>query len=129
LAEEDSLWLRNLRVAWEHEPEPDFVPPASLSQYLLRYPNGVREATEKAVNQMGIVLPDSGLDSLAKEIVQMWVDFAALGLEDVIELFNFYRSMHPGGCESEHFEEYIRMRAAACVPVVLWDGPPGQRTS
>jgi len=38
LAEEDSRWLQDLRVAWEHEPEPDFMPPKTFREYLARYP-------------------------------------------------------------------------------------------
>ena len=44
LAEEDSRWLEDLRVAWEHEVEPDFVPPKTLPEYLARFPTGIREA-------------------------------------------------------------------------------------
>ncbi len=39
LTEEDARWLRDLRVSWEHEPEPEFIPPKTLQEYLGPLPN------------------------------------------------------------------------------------------
>ena len=44
LAAKDSRWLQNLPVAWKQEPEPEFVPPKTLPEYLARFPNGIRAA-------------------------------------------------------------------------------------
>ena len=93
LAEGDSRWLQDLRVAWEHEPEPEFVPPKTLHEYLTRFPTGIREAVGEVANELGIALPGSGLDDLAQEITQMFLDFLEADLEDVVALYEFQRSL------------------------------------
>jgi hypothetical protein len=45
LTEEDARWLLNFGVMWD-EPEPAFIPPKTLPEYLVRYPTGIREAGE-----------------------------------------------------------------------------------
>lgn len=42
LTERDARFLQNLRIRWEREPEPGFVLPNTLSEYLTRYPNGIK---------------------------------------------------------------------------------------
>jgi hypothetical protein len=126
LTAEDARWLLNLGVVWEHEVEPDFIPPKTLREYLACFPTGIREAVEAVAHEMGLALRDSGLDNLAQEITRMFFDFAALGLEDIVELYGFYKSMHPGECGATGFHAYIRFRVAACVPVVLRDDPLGE---
>jgi hypothetical protein len=126
LTEEDSRWLQDLRVAWEVEPEPEFMPPKTLHEYFARCPTGIRDAVGEVAKEMGLDLPDGGLDGLAQEITQMWVDFAALGLEDVVELYGYYKSMRPGLCGVGGFHAYVKLRVAACVPVVLKDDPHGE---
>jgi hypothetical protein len=116
LAEEDSRWLQNLAVMWEQGPEPGFVPPKTLPEYLARNPTGIRQAVGEVADELGIALPGSGLDDMAQEITQMFVDFAALGLEDVVELYGFYQSMRPEGFS---FPDYMRFRVKACVDTVL----------
>jgi len=56
----------------------------------------------------------------------MFLNFVAFDLEDVIARYPFHRSLRPEGFS---FSDYIKCRVAACVPVVLRNGPPGQRTS
>ena len=109
---------------WEHAVEPDFIPPKTLREYLTRYPNGIREAVGDVAKEMGLAMPDGSLDELALEIMLMFLDFAALGLEDIVELYDFHKSMCPEKCGD--FHAYIRFRVAACVPVVLKDGLPGE---
>lgn len=58
LAEEDSRPLRE-PVAWEHEPEPEFIVPKTLPEYLARFPTGIREAVGEVVREMnGVSLPE-----------------------------------------------------------------------
>jgi len=97
LTEEDACWLQKLGVMWEHEPEPDFIPPRTLREYLTRYPNGIREAVGQAANELGIALPEGGLDDLAQDIAQMFLGFAALDLEDIVAMYQFHRPVRPGG--------------------------------
>ena len=125
LTEKDACWLLNLGVRWEPEPEPDFVPPRSVREYLARYPTGIREAVEAVASELGIALPDGALDDLAQDVVQMFLDFNGLGLEDVVQMFSFYSTLHPERYGRAHFHDYIRMRVAACVPVVLRNDPTG----
>lgn len=101
---------------WEQETEPEFVPPQSLAEYLNRFPTGVRQAVGEVAKELGLHVPDGDLDDLAQEIVQMFWDFHELGLEDVVLLFGFHRSLCPGGLS---FPDYIRMRVKACVEAVI----------
>ena len=125
LTEEDACWLHDLRVIWEQDPEPGFVPPTTLREYLARFPNGIRQALGEVAKEMGLAMSDGSLDDLAREITRMFLDFAALGLEDIVELYEFYKPMRPGECGSRDFDSYIRFRIAACLPVVLKDDPHG----
>jgi hypothetical protein len=115
LPEDDSRWLRNLRVVWEHETEPEFEPPKTLSEYLDRFPHGISEATLAVANEMGLRLTDGSLEDLAQEIKDMFVGFDEEGLEDVVALFPFHQSLRPGFS----FHDYMKFRVRACVPVVL----------
>jgi hypothetical protein len=124
LTERDARWLQNLRVAWEPEPEPGFAPPSTLGEYLVRFPNGIREAAEIATRDLGIAVTDSGLGGLARDIVGMFLDFAALDLEDIVAMYAFHPPARPGESKAAHFRDYIRLRVAACVPIVLKDGSP-----
>ena len=119
LAEEDSRWLHDLRVAWEDDPEADFVPPETLPEYLARYPNGIREAVGEVADELGLALPNGALDGLAQEITQVFLDFEALGLEDVVALYGFHRSLRLGGFT---FPDYMKFRVKACVETVLRAG-------
>jgi hypothetical protein len=116
LTEEDSRWLQDLRVAWEHEPEPEFVPPKTLREYLTRFPNGIREAVGEVAWEMGLAMSGGGLDDLTQEITQMFLDFAALGFEDVVALYEFHRTLRPEGFS---FPDYMKFRVKACVETVL----------
>ena len=44
LTQKDACWLGKLKVMWEEDPEPGFVPPKSVREYLTSYPNGMRRA-------------------------------------------------------------------------------------
>ena len=120
LAEQDSRWLRDLRVAWEPEPQPEFVPPKTLPEYLARFPTGIREAVGEVAEEMGLALNDGGLNDLAQEITQMFLDFVEFDLEDVVALYDFHRSLRPGGFT---FDSYMKFRVKASVPVVLRNNP------
>jgi hypothetical protein len=124
LTEEDASWLQNLRVTWEHEPEPEFIPPKTLREYLGRFPNGINEATRAVANEMELDLSEYDFDDLAQDIVVMFLDFST-DLEDVVAMYPFHQPVRPGGCSSAQFHDYIRMRVAACVPVVLGNDPTG----
>jgi hypothetical protein len=125
LTEKDACWLQNLRVAWEHEPEPEFIPPKTLPEYLGRFPTGIRQAVGEVAKEMGLAVPDDGLDVLAMDIEQMFLDFLAAHLEDVVAMYPFHQPVRPGACNSAQFHAYMRMRVAACVPVVLRNDPTG----
>ena len=56
------------------------------------------------------------LDDLAEDIVQMVLDFAALGLEDIVEMYAFHPPVRPGGFT---FPDYTKFRVKACVKTVL----------
>ena len=119
LTEEDSRWLQDLRVAWEHEPQPGFVPPGTLPEYLARYPNGIRQAVGEVSQELGLALPDGGLDDLAQGIVQMFLDFAAADLEDVVAMYVTFRPIRPREDRSEHFHSYVKMRVRAALPILI----------
>lgn len=123
LADKDSRWLQELRVSWENGPEPEFIPPKTLPEYLGRFPTGIRQAVGEVADELGLALPDGGLDELAQEITQMFHGFVEADLEDVVALYEFHRSLRPGFT----FESYMKFRVAACLPVVLGDDPLGQR--
>ncbi len=36
-------------------------------------------------------------------------------LEDIVEMYPLHPPMHPGGCRSQHFHLYIRLRVRAAV--------------
>ena len=114
LTEEDARWLQNLGVRWEPEPEPDFIPPKSLREYLVRYPNGITEAVGKAAKRLGLGLSDDDLDDLAQDIVLMFLDFST-DLEDIFEMYPRHPPMRPGGCRSQHFHHYLKLRMRAAV--------------
>jgi hypothetical protein len=123
LTENDACWLLNLGVMWEREPEPDFIPPKSLGEYLARYPNGIRAATERAAKELGIALPDDDLDDLAQDIVVTFLD-SSTGSEDVVEMYATCPPPRPGKCRSAHFHHYVKLRARAALPTLLRDRVP-----
>jgi len=127
LAEEDSHWLHDLRVAWEQEPEPEFIVPKTLPEYLGRYPTGIREAVGVVAKELGLAMPDGGLDEVAQEVSQMFLDFLALDLEDVVAMFPFDKFFHrrDGEHNSAAFHRYVRFRVKAAVQVVLELDPSG----
>lgn len=117
LAEEDSRWLLNLGVMWDDEVEPEFVPPRTLGEYLGRFPTAIRETVEAVAKELGLALPDGGLDDLAQEIENMFVGFDEEGLEDVIAMFPFDTTFRPKAGEngSAKFQRYVRFRVKAAV--------------
>ena len=123
LTEKDARWLLNLGVMWEREPEPDFISPTSLREYLVRYPNGIREAVEVAAKRLGLDLSDDDLDDLGQDIVAMFLDFS-IDLEDIVEMSPLHPPMHPGGCRSAHFHNNIRLRVRAALPTLLRNREP-----
>jgi hypothetical protein len=97
LMEKDACWLQNLGVMWEQEPEPDFIPPKSLREYLARYPNGITEAVGKAAKELEADLPDYyDLDDLAQDIVAMFLEFSQ-DLEDIVQMYPLHRQCTLGG--------------------------------
>jgi hypothetical protein len=98
-----------------------------MAEYLTRHPTGIRAAVGEVAKEMGLALPGSGLDDLAQEITQMFLDFVAAGLEDVVAMYAFHTPVRPGERRSAHFHGYLRLRVKACVPVALRNEPPGHR--
>ncbi len=125
LSEKDARWLLNLGVMWEHDPGPDFEPPSTLREYLVRYPNGVREAAEAAAKELRLDLSDDDPDDLAKDIIVMSLDFAVSGLEDIIEMYAFHQPVRPEERRSAHFHEYVRLRVMSIVLAMLETKPTG----
>jgi hypothetical protein len=113
--ENDARWLQNLGVICD-EPEPEFVPPKTLPEYLARFPHGIRDATEAVAMELELLLTDGGLEDLAHEVEEMFVSFLDGDLEDVVALYEFHRSLRPEGLS---FPDYMKFRVRACVPVVL----------
>jgi len=121
----DARRLLDLRIRCEREPEPDFVLPHTLSEYLTRYPNGIREAVEASAKEMGISLSAEVLGNLARDIIAMFLDFVALDLEDIVEMYPFHRSLCRGAKEpmSAHFHGYITLRIRAAVETLVERDP------
>ena len=74
--------------------------------------------------ELEITLPDSGLDDLTQKITQMFLDFVAADLEDVVALYPFHQSLHPGRWS---FPDYMKFRVKACVETLLKHDPPSGR--
>jgi hypothetical protein len=94
-------------------------------EYLARYPKSIRQAVFDAAKELEIAFQEGGLDDLAQEIVQMFLDFAALGLEDIVEMYPFHNPVRPGERRSAHFHEYIRLRVKACIMTMPQTEPTG----
>ena len=118
LTEKDACWILNLGVTWEHEPELGFVPPKSLREYLVRYPNCIREAVEVAAKRLGLDLSDDDLDTLAQNVITMFLSFCP-DLEDIVEMYMTFRPIRPGEERSEHFHSYVKMRVRAALLTLL----------
>ncbi len=116
LTEKDACWLLNLGVMWEREPEPDFMPPKSLREYLARYPNGIREAVGEVAKELEADLRNYyDLDDLAQDIVVMFLELLEEDLEDIVEMYVTCPPPRPGRCRLQHFHLYIRLRVRAAV--------------
>lgn len=100
----------------EQEPEQGFVLPKSLWDYLVRFPNGIREATESTARELGLVPLDGGLDAWAEGVTDMFVRFEEAGLEDVVAMFPLLRPRQYG---SEQFQEYMKARVTWALPALL----------
>ena len=124
LTEKDACWILNLGVTWEHEPEPDFMPPKSLWEYLARYPNGIREAVREAAKELEVDLRNFfDLDDLVQDIVVMFLDFST-DLEDIVEMHVTCPPPRPGRCRSQHFHHYLKLRVRAALRTLLKDRVP-----
>ncbi len=119
LTEADARWLLNLGVILEEDPEPGFVLPKTLQEYLARYPGGIREATGKAAEELGLDFTEGYLDGLALEILKMFLGFEKADLEDIVEMYAYPPPMPPERYMSVRFHGYIRHRVRAALPVVL----------
>jgi hypothetical protein len=126
LSEKDACWLLNLGVMWDQDTERDFVPPSTLREYLVRFPNGVRLAAEAATKEVGLDLSDDDLDDLAQDIIVMSLDFAVSGLEDIVEMYAFHQPVLPGDHRAAHFHEYIRLRVLSIVLAMHESKPTGR---
>ena len=113
--------LDDVEVQWKDKSEPEFIPPKTIGEYLNRFPHGISEATRAVANEMGLRLTDGSLEDLAQEITQMFLDFVALDLEDVVAMFPLDKFFRPRAGEhgSEKFERYVRFRVKAAVQAVL----------
>lgn len=69
--------------------------------------------------ELEIAVPDGGLDDLAQDIVQMFLEFKAVDLEDVVAMYPYHKPVRPGERRSAHFRDYMRLRVMACVRVML----------
>jgi hypothetical protein len=118
LMEKDACWLQNLGVRWEEDPEPGFIPPKSLREYLTRFPNGIREATEEAAKSLDLNLSGGDLDTLAQNVITMFLSFCP-DLEDIVEMYMTFRPIRPGEERSEHFHSYVKMRVRAALLTLL----------
>jgi len=125
LAEKDACWLGKLKVMWEEDPEPGFVPPKSVRECLGRYPNGMRRAVGEAAKRLGLDLSDDDLDDMAQDLIVMFLDFAANGFEDIMEMYPLRPPMRPWGCQSEQFREYVTLRVMAGMLAMLRTEPTG----
>ncbi|MGA2608710.1 MAG: hypothetical protein ABSH01_14795 [Terriglobia bacterium] len=125
LLEKDARWLLDLGVLWEEDAEPGFVPPKSLREYLARYPNGMRRAVGEAAKRLGLDLSDDDMDDMAQDLIVMFLDFAATGLEDIFDMYPFRPPMRPWGCRSAQFREYVTLRVMAGMLAMLHANPAG----
>jgi hypothetical protein len=125
LTEKDACWLGKLKVMWEEDPEPGFVPPKGLREYLARYPDGMRRAVREAARRLGLDLSDDDMDDMAQDLILMFLDFAAAGLEDIIGMYPFRPPMRPAGCRSEQFHEYVTLRVMSGMLAMLRTEPIG----
>ncbi len=123
LTEKDACWLLNLGVRWEPEPEPDFMPPKSLQEYLARYPHGIREAAGEAAKRLGLDLSNDDLNDLGQDIVVMFLD-SSTDLEDVVKMYATCLPPRPGKCRSAHFHHYIKFRVRAALRTLLRNREP-----
>ena len=85
LTEKDACWLGKLKVVWEEDPEPGFVPSKSVREFLGRYPNGMRRAVGEAAKRLGLDLSNDDTDDMAQDLIVMFLDFASNGFEDIME--------------------------------------------
>jgi len=67
LAKKDISWLLKYGVLWGPDPESGFVPPHNLREYLLRYPNGIKNGVENVARELKRGLSGDELDDLARQ--------------------------------------------------------------
>ena len=125
LTEKDACWLGKLKVMWEEDPDPGFVPPKSFREYLARYPDGMREAVEVVARRLGLDLSDDDMNDMAQDLIVMFLDFAATGLEDIFDMYPCRPPMRPWGCQSEQFREYVTLRVMAGMLAMIHTNPTG----
>jgi len=102
LIDEDHAWLADLKVVWDEDPEPGFVLPQTLGEYLTRYPDEIREAVDEADKDIGFATLAKGKDAWAKEVADMFADFLDEGLEDAVVMYSTFSKIRPGQRPSEH---------------------------
>ncbi len=72
--------------------------------------------------RLGLGLSD---DYMAQDLIVMFLDFAAIGLEDIIDMSPFSPSIRPAGCRTEQFLEYCPLRVIAGMLAILHPNPTG----
>jgi hypothetical protein len=108
--------LDEVGVLWEDETEPGFISPGTPLECLTRYHRSIRQAVWDVAKELEITLPDGGLDDLTQKITQMFLDFVAADLEDVVALYPFHQSLRPRGFT---FPDYMKFWVKACVKTML----------
>lgn len=121
LTEKDACWLGKLKVTWEEDPERGFVPPRSLWEYLGGYPNGMLWAA----GRLGLDLSDDDMDDMGQDLIVMFLDFVALDLEHIVEMYAFLPAARPAGCRWEQFHEYVTLRVMSGMLFMLRTEPTG----
>ena len=111
---------------WEQEPELDAKPPKTFREYLVQFPNGIREAVTIAAKELELTLSHDELDDLAQDVIVMFLDFT-VDVEDIIEGYSLSPSSSPGECRSEHFNNYIRIEVTLGVQTLVEHGLPSRR--
>ena len=116
MSEEDVSWLLTRGVLLE--PEPRFMPPKNLQEYLSRYPNGIRNGVEGLAKELKTGMSAAELNELARQISEMFVKFA-LNAEDIVETYPQSSPPQPGEDTSLHFHEYFYLCVRAAMLTLL----------
>ena len=116
ISEVDVSWLRKHGILWA--PDPPFVPPMNLQQYLSRYPKGIRDGVEDLAKELKTGMARGEIDDLARQISELFVRFA-LTAEDIVETYSHSCPSDAGKDTSVHFHEYFYLCIRAAMLTLL----------